>query len=91
MQEKDLKNYPNQEIMMTKKEINYLLDLLNKDHRAMEQMKKMLVQEDLDFVNEKCNKTKFKLIEDLEAAIQKNLKCVSKLAFKQLPEPLNNS
>ena len=77
--------------MMTKKEINYLLDLLNKDHRAMEQTKKMLLREDLDFINEKCNKTKFKLIENLEAAMQKNLKCVSKLAFKQMPEPLDNS
>jgi len=76
--------------MMTKKEINYLLDLLNKDHGAMEQTKKMLVREDFDFVNEKCNKTKFKLIEDLETAMQKNLKCVSKLAFKQMRENQND-
>jgi len=57
---------------LTKKQTHYLIDLLNNDYQKMRRTKEGLKNIDLDFINDKCCKTKMLMIERLEKAMEEN-------------------
>ena len=57
---------------LTKHQTHYLINLLNNDYTKMRRTKEELLKIDLDFINEKCCKTKMTMIEKLERAMEEN-------------------
>ena len=57
---------------LTKHQTHYLINLLNNDYTKMRRTKEELLKIDLDFINEKCCKTKMLMIERLEKTMEEN-------------------
>ena len=66
------------ETELTKHQTHYLINLLNNDYTKMRRTKEELLKIDLDFINEKCCKTKMLMIERLEKAMEQNQNLVHK-------------